>query len=165
MATHDLTVAPYEQSNVYSGLETGIGKGHRKFLGSELKLLKDGSEPDDGDTLKIAKIPRGCILKEVAVVITDADDTAIELDVGYTDGTNGAENTFEDALALNSTGVTFSSDDQVYFPNSGSSYTKQPYLTITLNDFANLDDATEFIVGWECHLIQQVIATALTTPV
>jgi len=171
MATYDLTVEPYRQAAGYAGCETNPGFQYRKFLGSELKTLKDGTVVPDAatHTFKIAKLGKGCVIPKVRTIVTDADDTAINMDIGYTDGTNGAVNTFEDAVALNSTGVTDSADDIVYFPNSGSNYALDAYLTITVNRASNwvtdLDDATEFIVCWWTELIKQEIATALTTPV
>ena len=171
MATYDLTVEPYRQSAGYAGKETNQGWQYRKFLGSELKTLKDGTVVPDAasHTFKIAKLGFGSVVSKVRTIVVDADDTAINMDIGYTDGTNGAVNTFEDAVALNATGVTDSADDIIYFPNSGSNYTLQPYLTMTVNRASNwvtdLDDATEYIVGWFTELVQQQIAAALTTPV
>ena len=79
MSTYDLTVAPYRQANTDSGIETKLGWNYRKFLGSELKTLKDGTSTSNGDVFKIAKIPFGSLIRKVVTIVTDADDTALTL--------------------------------------------------------------------------------------
>ena len=164
MATHDLTVAPYQQANGYSGIGTVQGWNYRRFTGADLKTLKDGTAPANGDNFKIAKLGKGMQIRKVSTTVLDADDTALTLDIGYTDGTNGADNTFEDDAALNATGTTESADDIITFPNVAT-YTLDPFLTIKPSAISTLDDATEFVVGWFTVLIPEVISTQLTAPV
>lgn len=163
MATWDLTTREFKSQGGYSGIETNPGWNYRVFTGAELKSLPQGS-PANGDNFKIAELQKGLVIDKVKTIVTDADDTALTLDIGYTDGTNGADNTFEDDAALDATGVTESADDIVYFPNV-STYTLTPYLTMKPSAISTLDDATEFIVGWHSLLIDQAISTQLTAPV
>lgn len=164
MATHDLTVAPYRQANMGSNLQNRRGIVYRKFKGSELKTLKDGTTPADGDTFKIFKVPKGSLVPGGGSIVVDADDTSILMDIGYTDGTTTDSDCFETDRNLNTTGDVPSSDDSLYVPNV-STYTKDMYITMTLADIAsNLDDDTEFFVYMYIDLINQEIDEQLTTP-
>jgi len=164
MATYDLTVAPYRQSNLASGIETNTAWNYRKFVMSELQTLKDGTVPSNANTFKIFKCPKGILIPRVKLIVVLACG-AYTCSIGYTDGTNGAADTFLAATSINSAGVTAGTADLIYMPNSGSSYTKDAFITITINDVDALTAAGEIIIGVESMLIQEQVNTALTTPV
>jgi hypothetical protein len=165
MATYDLTVAPYRLSAGFSGVETVSGSNYRKFLGSDLKTLKDGTVPSGSNTFKFAKLQSGVMISQLYQIVADADDTSIKPTIGYTDGTNTDVDFFiatgTDA-DLDTAGIYKGVDKMVIFPKSAG-YTYTPYLTFTL-DVDNLDDATEFMILWNSLLINETFATSLTAP-
>ena len=159
MTVHDLTTQKYKGAPAKKNKE-GVQFVGKRIIGTMLTGNIDGATPADGDTFKIAKISKHQMVPRVFTIVTDADDTSDLLDVGYTDGTNASTTAFDTDVNLNATGVTESSDDKVFFDDDGY------YLTITVADISNLDDATEFTVLAEIvDCIGLGITTALTAPV
>lgn len=108
----------------------------RKFTGAELNAAGTPS----ADTFKFAEIKKGQLVREVITTVLDADANAITLDIGYIDDNGSSATAFETNAALNATGVTASSDDQLVMSTDG-------FLTITVS--AAIENATEFIVSAE----------------
>lgn len=128
----------------------------RRFIGTDFTSLTTTAS----DIFKVFKISKNQLVNRVWTIVTDADDTAITLDIGYTDGTNTAAEAFETNAALNSTGVTESADDKIFFDDDGY------YIILTLSALSTLDAATEFIVACEVIDMRGVgVTTALTAPV
>ena len=164
MTIHDITTREYESVGGYSGLATNVGYQERKFTGAELKTLKDGTVPADGDSFKICPIPKGSYVSKTRLAVVDPDATSIVVETGYTDGTNTDDNAFETDGNLNSKAVTDSEIATKCFPNSAG-YLLDPFLTMTLADIAsNLEDDTEFYIGWWIELQAQAMAESLTAP-
>lgn len=128
----------------------------RRFIGTDLTSLSTTTT----DVFKILKVSKNQLVNRVWTTVTKADDTAITLSIGYTDGTNTSANAFEADAALDSTGVTESADDKIFFDDDGY------YLTITLSALSDLDAATEFSIMAEIIDFRGVgVTTALTAPV
>lgn len=159
MTIHDLTTQRYEGHPAKTGIE-GIRIIVRRFVGANLTGAIAGVTPANGDSYKIAKISKHQLVDYVWTVVTDADDTAITLSIGYTDGTNTSATAFEANAALNATGVTPSTDDQVLFDDDGY------FLTITPSTLAGMDSDLEFsVIARVMDCSRAGIATALTAPV
>lgn len=145
--------AAFESKTDNSGREQVL---IRRFLGSEFTALTTTAT----DTFKIFKISKHQLVNRVWTIVTDADDTAITLDIGYTDGTNTAATAFETDAALNSTGVTESADDKIFFDDDGY------YIILTFSALSTLDAATEFVIMAEVMDARGAgVTTALTAPV
>ena len=159
MTVHDLTTQKYKGAPAKTNKE-GVQVLGKRLIGSMLTGDIEGVTPANGDTFKIAKIGKHQMIPRVFTIVTDADDTALTLDIGYTDDTNASTAAFEGDAALNSTGVTESADDKVFFDDDGY------YLTITLTTLTTLDDDCEFTVLAEViDCIGLGITEALTAPV
>jgi hypothetical protein len=133
---------------------------HRRFLGSELKAAVGGVTPVDGDTFKIFKLNKHQIATRTLFTVTDADDTSIEVTMGYTDGTNASVNAFEASRNLNAAGVVYSMDAFKLMDDDGY------FVTITIPSITNLDSDCEFVISLEVLDLSEVgIAEVLTAPV
>lgn len=154
---HDLTQLGYPSypSKAKPGEVAVIA---RRITGAMLKAaVPVTGTPGNGDSYKIAKLGPNQIVDSVRTVITKADDTAITLAIGLTDGTTTTSDAFEASAALNATGIIWSADARKMFALDGS------YLTITPSTLAAMDDALEFIVIAEViDLTLAGLATPLT---
>jgi len=153
MCTQDFSPANYEAPAMLAGSKQYM---RRRFVGSDFTDLTTTAS----DSFKIFKIDKHMMVPIVYTIVTDADDTSITLDIGYTDGTNTAATAFEGDAALDSTGVTASSDDTIFFDDDGY------YITLVLSNLADLDDATEFtVVVGVLDLSDAGVTTEITAPV
>ena len=160
VSTHDLTQPGYVgfPAKVNNKTNPII---RRKITGKLLKaaVLGTGAVPGNGDSYKIAKISKQQLVDYVWTIVNVADDTAITLSIGYTDGTNTSANAFEASAALNSAGVIASSDDQVLFDDDGY------FLTITPSTLTAMDDGLEFLIVARVFDFSLEGLTDLTAPI
>ena len=161
MATHDMTTQLYPGHPAPSDLGQRVCVVSRRFTGADLTTLKDGTTPSNGDSYKVIKgVFKHAMVDKVWTVVTDADDTSITLDIGYTDDTNTSATAFETDAALNATGVTASADDIVFFDD------KDYWITITPSTLTDMDSDLEFVVAVRfIDLSDAGVTEALTAPV
>jgi len=163
VTVHDLTVAGKFPVGKISSFVNQLGSKEIRhkatILGSDLK--KVGAVV--GDSFKIFNLGRKCRVVSSAITVIKADDTAITIDLGYTDGTNLDADAFDGSVAINATGVTEAVDNKKFLDNAtGANF----YTYFTPSALSTLDDATEI-------LIEQVVAkyndcaisTSLSAPV
>jgi len=157
MTTFDMvSTNKYKSFEARADLAGRVQYMARSFLGSEITALSTTAT----DIFKVMKLAKHQMVTRVWTVVTDADDTAITLDIGYTDGTNTAATAFEGDAALDSTGVTQSSDDLIFFDDDGY------FIILTFSALATLDDDCEFVVVVEVlDLSNAGVTEVLTTPV
>jgi hypothetical protein len=160
MVIHNLCTQAYKGYPAKSKFFGGIALFTRRFIGTDLTSPIDGVTPVDGDSFKIGKLSKHHFVREVATIVTDADDTSDIVTIGYTDGTNTSATAFGNAGQLNSTGVVIESDDSLLMDEDDY------YITITVPDISNLDDDCEFTIAavlWD--ISPAGITTAITSPV
>lgn len=157
MTVYDMCVqgynAAYEAKTDLSGRPQLLG---RRFIGTDLTDLTTTAT----DSFKIFKLSKFQMVTRMWVIVTDADDTAITLKAGYTDGTNTSDTAYEASAALNSAAVTYTIDNYKLMDDDGY------YVTITLSVLSTLDADCEFsIVAEVIDLRGLGITEALTAPV
>jgi len=157
MTVFNMCTSDYQANyNARSDLSGRTQVLSRRFIGTDLTALTTTAT----DSFKIFKIGKHQLVKNVKVIVTDADDTSITVSLGYTDGTNTSATAFEADANLNSTGVTSSADDIVFFDDDGY------FIVMTLGALSTLDAATEWVVMVEVDDLSNVgVTEALTTPV
>jgi len=147
MASFDLTTQKYAlQSNK---IQLGANDWKRKIviLGSQITALSTTAT----DTFKICNLGQNVRVTNLSTLVVDADDTALTLKIGYTDGTNTDDDAYDADVALDSAAVTslnapdFTVDKLLIDVAVGADF----YMILTFSALTTLDDATEFIIEFD----------------
>lgn len=140
MASFDLTTQEYQKQS--TPIQNSANEWRRKIVikGSEITALSTNAT----DTFKILNLGQNVRVDSHAVTVVDADDTAITMKSGYTDGTNTDDDAYDADVALNAQAVTKALDNDKLLYDAG--VLADFFLILTLSNLADLDDATEFIV-------------------
>ena len=136
MATIDLNndkTKSYPAPNPLSGQEYYIA---RDILGSE--IANTGASTD---TYKIMKVAANQLITSIRVVVTDADNSANSMDLGYTDGTNTSATYFSAAIDVSSTGCKAVIADKQFLAALDTD------ITLIPNDTLESDTRFSIIMG------------------
>ena len=140
MAVFDLTK---QKNNLQSApIQIGANRWVRKIKikGSDITSLSTTAT----DNFKILNLGQKVRVVNHSVIVLDADDTAITMKSGYTDGTNTDDDAYDADVALNAAAVTTAMDNDKFLYDAavGADF----FLILTFSALTTLDDATEFIV-------------------
>jgi len=146
MTLFDLTVSNQWGIDLQSSpVPLGSQDWVRKFKLNGAQLKKVSQTTSDG--FKVINLGQNCRVLESAVTVLDADDTALTMKIGYTDGTNADDDAYDADVALNSAAITSVVDNNKLLKNAtGADF----YLTIIPSVLSTMDDDFEFM--YECRV-------------
>jgi hypothetical protein len=151
MATVDLTTSSDKGYPAPSGLIGAVQYIAREFLGSEFTGATT-------DTHKVLKVNANQLITNVRCIVTDVDNSASSVDIGYTDGTNTSATHFSSAVDLTTATkvVAVVSDKQLLCA-------LDTWITIITND--TLESDTRFILIMEVIDLTNKQGETLTAPI
>ena len=164
MASFDLTGQKYNLQS--APIQIADGEIGRKIVikGSDITALSTSAT----DTFEVCNLGQNIMINEMSFVVLDADDTAITLKVGYSDGTNTDDDAYDADVALNATGITalnnadFTANKLLIDEAVGADFK----LILTFSALTTLDDATEFVIYFKATSFNDApYATTLNAPV
>jgi len=144
MASFDLTGQKYALQS--APIQIADGEINRKIVIKGSDITKHSTTASD--TFEVCNLGQNIMVTEMAFVVLDADDTAITLKVGYSDGTNTDDDAYDADVALDSTGITalnnadFTANKLLIDEAVGADFK----LILTFSALSTLDDATEFVI-------------------